>query len=183
MDKKTNKDTSGDIQNKLFQVMALCILCDVGASINNSTCSWYTVMADECTGVSNEEQFVICIHWVDADLFDHEDIIGLYAADALNTATLLNTTEDVLLRLGLDIAQYHSQCYDGSSNMAGSKGGVATRIQVKQPKAVLTHCYDHALNLAVGDCIKQSKICRDALDVAFEIAKLIRFSPKKERSI
>ena len=79
----------------------------------------------------------------------------------------------------MNIAQCSSQCYDGSSNMAGSKRGVATCIQVKQPKAVLTHCYGHALNLADGDCIKQSKMCRDALDVAFEIAKLIRFSPKR----
>ena len=63
--------------------------------------------------------------------------------------------------------------------MAGSKAGVASCIQVKQPKAFLIHCYGHALTLAVSDCIKQSKICRDALDVAFAIAKLIQFSPKR----
>ena len=100
MDKKTNKYTSGDIQNKLLQVMALCILCDVGASIKDS--SWYTVMADECTDVSNKEQFIICIRWVDADLLDHEDIIGLYAVDAINAGTLVTTTDDVFLRLGLN---------------------------------------------------------------------------------
>ena len=157
--------------------MALCMLRDVGASIKNS--GWYTVMADECTDVSNKELFVICIRWVDADLLHHEDIIGLYAVDTINAATLVSTIEDALLRLALNIAQFRGQCYDGSSNMAGSKGGVANRIQVKQPKAVLTHCYGHALNLAVGDCIKQSKIRRDALDVAFEIPKLIRFSSKR----
>ena len=64
--------------------------------------------------------------------------------------------------------------------MTGSRGGVAAQIREKQPKALLTHWYGHALNLAVGDCIKQSKSCRDALDDAFEVARLIRFSPKKE---
>ena len=29
------------------------------------------------------------------------------------------------------------------------------------------HCYGHALNLAVTDTLKQSKICRDAFDIAF----------------
>ena len=35
------------------------------------------------------------------------------------------------------------------------------------------------MNLAVGDAIKQSKICRDAFETAFEISKLINFSPKR----
>ena len=43
---------------------------------------------------------------------------------------------------------------------------------------MLTHCYGHALNLAVQDAMKQSKVCRDALDTAYEISKLLRFSPK-----
>ena len=42
-----------------------------------------------------------------------------------------------------------------------------------------THCYAHALNLAVGKTLKESKVCCDALDTAFEICKLINFSPKR----
>lgn len=42
-----------------------------------------------------------------------------------------------------------------------------------------THSYAHALNLAVGRTIKESKVCCDALDTAFEISKLIKFSPKR----
>ena len=179
MDKKTNKYTSGDIQNELLQIMALSLLRDVTASIKNSHCGWYTVMADECTDVSNKEQFVICIRWVDADLCSHEDAIGLYHVDSIDAKTLVATIEDVLLRLCMNISQCRGQCYDGAANMAGSKGGVAAYIQKKQPKAVLTHCYGHALNLAVGDCIKKLKICCNALDVAFKIVKLIRFSPKR----
>ena len=56
---------------------------------------------------------------------------------------------------------------------------VAVQIQAKESRAVLTHCYGHALNLAVGGTIKQSKLCRDSMDTAFEISKLIRFSPKR----
>ena len=81
--------------------------------------------------------------------------------------------------MNLSISNCRGQCYDGAANMIGSKTGVATRIQAEEGRAILTHCYGHALNLAVGNAMKQSKHCRDALDTAFEIAKLIRFSPKR----
>ena len=42
-----------------------------------------------------------------------------------------------------------------------------------------THCYAHSPNLAVGNVIKRSKVCSDALDVAFEITKLVKFSTKR----
>ena len=80
------------------------------------------------------------------------------------------------------MSQCRGQRYDGASKVAWRKTGVATRMQQKQPKAVLTHCYGHALNFAVSDCIKRSTVCHHALDVAFEIAKLITFSPKRKAS-
>lgn len=63
--------------------------------------------------------------------------------------------------------------------MTGCKHGVASQLQSVKPRAVLTHCYAHALNLAVGDALKQLKVCQDALDLAFEITKLIWYSPKR----
>ena len=51
--------------------------------------------------------------------------------------------------------------------------GVATQLARKEKRAVSAHCYGHALNLAVGDSMKHSKVCKDDLDTAFEISKLI----------
>ena len=67
--------------------------------------------------------------------------------------------------------------------MAGSRNGVAAQLRKEEKRAILTHCYAHALNLAVGDTLKTSKICRDAMDVGFEISKLIHFSPKRNASL
>ena len=64
--------------------------------------------------------------------------------------------------------------------MAGVKGGVATKIQQIEPKAIFTHCYGHALNLSVNDTIKGSAAMKDCLDTCFELVKLIKFSPKRE---
>ena len=66
--------------------------------------------------------------------------------------------------------------------MVGAKTGVATRIKEIEPGALLTHCYAHALQLSVGDTIKSEKLLRDTLDVAFELNKLIKYSPKRERA-
>ena len=63
--------------------------------------------------------------------------------------------------------------------MVGCRKGVATQLSAKEKRVVLTHCYGHALNLAVGDSMKQSNVCKDALDTAFEISKLVRYSPKR----
>ena len=140
---------------------------------------FFTIMADECTDIANKEQFVVCIRWVDETLTDHEDVIGVYNVDTIDARTLTSAIHDVLLRMSLKMLQCRGQCYDGASNMTGSKNGVATRLLADEPRALLTHCYGHALNLAVADAIKQSKVCRDALDIAFEVSKLIRFSSKR----
>ncbi len=136
-------------------------------------------MADECTDTANKEQFTIVIRWVSKDLQDHEDFIGLYEVENITADSLVHTIKDVLLWMKVKLSECHGQCYDGASNMSGSRNGVATQIMAEEKRAVYTHCYGHALNLAVGDTIKQSKICRDALETAFEISKLIKFSPKR----
>ena len=82
------------------------------------------------------------------------------------------------IRIGVKISDCRGQCYDEASNMSGIKNGVATQIAKEEKRAVYTHCYAHSLNLAVGNVIKRSKVCSDALDVAFEITKLVKFSPK-----
>ena len=42
------------------------------------------------------------------------------------------------------------------------------------------HCYGHALNLAIADSIKQSKVMKDALDTALIISQLLKYSPKRD---
>ena len=64
--------------------------------------------------------------------------------------------------------------------MAGCRTGVATTIQQQEPRALYTHCYGHALNLAVQDSVKNNSILRDALDTVQEMTKLIKKSPKRE---
>ena len=55
--------------------MAMQLLRKIASQIRGADC--FSIMADETTDVSNQEQVVICIRWVDTDLEVHEDYIGL----------------------------------------------------------------------------------------------------------
>ena len=95
--------------------------------------------------VSNKEQFTFCLRWVDENFVDHEDVLGLYNVATVEADSLVKVIVDVLCRAGLslNINQCRGQCYDGASNMTGSKCGVAAQMQAKESHAVLTHCYGH----------------------------------------
>ena len=72
----------------------------------------------------------------------------------MDAGTISNVLKDILLRYNLHINKLRGQCYDGAASMSGSKSGVATRFKEENEKRLFTHCYGHALNLAVGDAIK-----------------------------
>ena len=58
--------------------------------------------------------------------------------------------------------------------MSGTKNGVAKLICDDEPRAVYTHCYGHALNLAVNDMLKQCKTLKYCLETVNEIIKLVK---------
>ena len=60
--------------------------------------------------------------------------------------------------MNLSMSKCRGQCYDGASNMRGSKTGVAKKLLNDEPRAVFIHCYGHDLNLAAGDSIKKCKV-------------------------
>ena len=53
--------------------------------------------------------------------------------------------------------------------MRGVNNGVSTIIASKESRAIFTHCYGHALNLGVGDTIKQCQLMKSALEVVTDI--------------
>ena len=70
--------------------MALGLLREIASNIQSI--KFYTILADETVDISNEEQLVICFHWVDEALSIHEDFIGLHSmlqADADSVMKLM----------------------------------------------------------------------------------------------
>ena len=123
---------------------------------------------------------MICFRWVDKKLEAHEEYVGLYQVESTQASELHYIIHDVLRRLNLPISKVRGQCYDGASSMSGSINGVATKILEEGPRALYTHCYGHALNLACSDAIKGCKLMRNALDTSYEIVKLVKKSPRRD---
>ena len=109
-----------------------------------------------------------------------EDCIGLYATDRTDADSLVKLIKDVLIRLCLPLQHCRGQCYDGASNMSGRRSGVATRIQLEEPRALYVHCMGHSLNLAVQDTSRSVKVMADAFDTMLELAKVFKYSAKKK---
>ena len=110
----------------------------------------------------------------------HEEFLGLYAVDSTDATTLVSVVKDAMVRMNLPMSKLRGQCYDGASVMSGIRSGVAQQIADIESRAIFTHCYGHALNLAVADTAKQSKVMSNALETTYEIIKLIKYSPKRE---
>ncbi len=158
--------------------MALEVLREITEELQSSP--FLTIMADETTIATNKEQVTLVLRWVTEELEVHEEFLGLYLVEKIDSSTLTAVIKDVLIRANLSPQKLRGQCYDGASSMSGCKFGVAKRISEIEPRAVFTHCYGHALNLAVSDTLKRSNVMMDALDTTREITKLIKCSPRRE---
>ena len=123
---------------------------------------------------------VIVLRWVDTELHTHEEFIGLYEIPSIEASLLVAVVKDTFLCLNITLAKVRGQCYDGASNMAGRRSGVAKQILDEQPLAFYTHCYGHSLSLAVSDMVKNCSTMKKALDITHEITKLIKYSPRRE---
>ncbi len=123
---------------------------------------------------------VFVLRWVDSTLTVHEDFLGLYEVDSIAAATLVKVLKDCLLRLNISMNKVRGQCYDGASNMAGIRQGVATVVQEEQSNAFFTHCYGHSLNLATSDMVKGCTTMKKMLDTVQEITKLVKYSPRRQ---
>ena len=177
MQKESSNYLSPDIQNEIIRIIAHDILRKSLVHIRKS--KNFTIMVDETTDVSNKEQCVVCIRWVDEKLNPSEQCIGMYQLDNTKADSIVLVIKDVLTRCNLNISDLRGQCYDGASTMKGERKGVATQILAENPKAVYVHCFGHSLNLTAQDMVHPNKRFKDCLDDTYQLVKLLRWSPKR----
>lgn len=137
------------MQNEILKTMAHMILRDIASDIQKAR--WFSLIVDETTDTSIKEQVSIGLRYVNSEYDVSEDFIGFYEVSKTDSAVLVKTIEDALLRLNLSMNDCRGQCYDGASNMAGHISGVQAQIRQKCQKALFLHCCAHSLNLAVQD--------------------------------
>ena len=70
MAKMTNKCTSAAMQNDYLEVMASHIVQKICSDVAMN--GFYTIMVDECAYMSNKEQYMVCLSWVNENFVYHE---------------------------------------------------------------------------------------------------------------
>ena len=120
---------------------------------NSGPCS---ILVDETADVSNVEELVICLRWVDEDLIAHEECLGMHPLKE-SAVEVFPIIKNVLLRLNLNVTDARGQCYDGAGAMMGVKSGVSTKFKEVNSKMLSIHCFGHALNLTVSEKVSETK--------------------------
>ena len=81
-------------QNELPKVMSRHILLQVASCLQQSP--FPTIMLDETTDISNNEQATAVMQWVSESLEVHEEFIGLYHVPSISADTLTAVIKDTL---------------------------------------------------------------------------------------
>lgn len=170
--------TSHDISNKIIKLMGNNILRRLLDEVRGA--GFYAVLTHETRDARSKEQLVVCLRWVDKNFDIYQEPIGLFNVPETNATTLFTCIKDILTRCALSIQMCRGQGYDGASNLMGKLNGVAVKFQELQKSALKVHCLGHCINLVLQDVCKDVKAVRDALDLAREVSRLIKFSPKHE---
>lgn len=143
------------------------------------SCNWFSLIADEATDISHNEQLSLSIRWVDSHYVIHEDTLGLSQLENTKAKTLYSIIKDILIRCSLPIAQCRGQAYDGASNMSGIRNGVQALIKKEADQALYVHCFAHSLNLCVQEVSKKCDLERNVMESIYELVQLIKFAPKR----
>lgn len=113
----------------------------------------------------------------------HHDIqekhIAFVKLERVRASDITNAIIDTLEDLGISLEDLRGQCFDGTSNMSGSKSGVQKRIKDRRPKAIYTHCASHSLNLGIVSSCSVPSVCNCIAQIKI-ITIWIKSSPKRE---
>ena len=109
----------------MLQAMGIKCLRQIASYLQNT--DLFSSLADETSDLSNHEQLVICIRWIDDKLEAREDLDGLHKLERADASTITALVKYCLILINLSIDNVRSQCYDGCSTMSRANIGVATR--------------------------------------------------------
>ena len=83
--------------------MGQCVLRNILAKVG--TALWYSIIVDEATDISRNEQMSLSIRWADCNYDIHEYTLGLIQLPNTKADTIFSAIKDVLIRCSLPINQ------------------------------------------------------------------------------
>lgn len=151
---------SWNIQNQIIDACDKVIKSHIVKDVKDAT--FFSVLADETTDVSTQEQFSLSVRYVSHNTKDGYKINEKF----LQFVPLESTTGEVLGEMllkgleecNLEIKYLRGQGYDGASAMSGKVKGAQAVVQKRCPKAVYVHYASHSLNLAITNAAEVRSI-------------------------
>ncbi|CAK9291788.1 unnamed protein product [Gordionus sp. m RMFG-2023] len=140
---------SPDIQNEIINICNNLIVEKLIKIVNKST--FFSVLADETTDISNQQQMSLVIRILNLDTIKISEFFLQFIP--LNNGTGENIAKQIISFLknnDIDITKIRGQGYDGAPAMSGKINGVQAYIKKKCPKALYVHCGEYSQNLVIS---------------------------------
>ncbi|XP_060845763.1 zinc finger MYM-type protein 1-like [Rhopalosiphum padi] len=167
------------IQNEMIIACGDIIQKKIVKKINDSQC--FSILADETTDISTNEQLTLCVRYLDTQNNMCEDFLQYIKVDSLTGISLSSAIINGLISCGVQCDFLFGQGFDGASNMSGKFNGVQAIIREQYPQAIYVHCAAHSLNLAVSTAsnIKPIRNCLGILEKMYVFLK----TPKRNNAL
>ena len=165
------------IVNEIIKICGNTILRQLLVDIRAA--NYFSLIADEATDISHNEQICIAVRWVDSSYTIHEAALGVVELPDTKANTLFSVIKDSLLRFSLPITNCIGQAYDGASNMSGVRNGVQALMKKEADTCLYVHCFAHSLNLSIQDVVRKCNLLGNCIEFILQLVQLIRFSPKR----
>ena len=114
-----------------------------------SETKFFSILADETTDFSRQEQLTVCLRYLTPDERLVERFLCFAVAPDLTGKGLSDQLMGILTEMNVDTNYMIGQGYDGAAAMSGELNGVQKHIQDVCPSAVYVHCACHSLNLCL----------------------------------
>lgn len=151
---------SWNIQNQIIDACDKVIKSRIVKDVKDAT--FFSVLADETTDVSTQEQFSLSVRYVSHNTKDgykiNEKFLQFVPLESTTGEVLGETLLKGLEECNLEIKDLRGQGYDGASAMSGKVKGAQAVVQKRCPKAVYVHCASHSLNLAITNAAEVRSI-------------------------
>lgn len=171
-DKANATYTHHSVQNELLSIEAGITRAKFSDEVEAA--GMYALMVDESKDISKQEQIAIVLRYIN-DLEPTEVLLDIVAAEGLDAYSLCCKIKSTLTKYSIPVTNCVAQCYDGASVMSGASSGVQARFRSDgcngpaSPHAYYTHCFNHRLNLALCDAIRNANGMNDTLNILNEV--------------
>ena len=144
------------MQNKIISICNDLILKRLVDSINRS--KFFSVLADETTDISCQEQLTLCARYVSDDFAIEKSFFQFVPITDLSGKNLASKILNNLSNIGIDVSKMRGQGYDGATAMSERLNSAQAYIEEIIPTALYVHCAAHSLNLAVSNSCDLSPV-------------------------